>query len=338
MRPASAPPGSRARPTDCHASGVSVMAPHRSRRSGTCSSPVLGEGERGGVGCAGGRPVPGRARGAARVRWRAALMGRQMAAPGAVSTGLRVLKRLRTGGVRRRPWGHAYLVRTVVRSPARVGSRPLPPAFCLEVRMVRPAVSLRSTATAPGLLPPAAGRSRGGTRARRWAAVAAPAALLTTLGSVPAVAEGPATRRTVRRTRRGQRAPPTPRRARPARRRWPSATAARSPASTRTPPPPASRCCAAAATPVDAAVATAAALGVTEPYSAGVGGGYLVYYDAKRKRVSTIDGRETAPRRQRPVPGERQTDPVRGGGHQRARRRHPRHRGHLGLRARPLGH
>jgi len=49
-------------------------------------------------------------------------------------------------------------------------------------------------------------------------------------------------------------------------------------------------------TAADAAVATAAALGVTEPYSAGIGGGgFLVYYDAKRRRVSTIDGRETAP-------------------------------------------
>jgi gamma-glutamyltranspeptidase/glutathione hydrolase len=47
---------------------------------------------------------------------------------------------------------------------------------------------------------------------------------------------------------------------------------------------------------VDAAVATAAALGVTEPYSSGVGGGgYFVYYDAKTRRVHTIDGRETAP-------------------------------------------
>ncbi|MFI9255888.1 gamma-glutamyltransferase [Streptomyces sp. NPDC053069] len=47
---------------------------------------------------------------------------------------------------------------------------------------------------------------------------------------------------------------------------------------------------------VDAAVATAAALGVTEPYSAGVGGGgYFVYYDAKTRTVHTIDGRETAP-------------------------------------------
>lgn len=47
---------------------------------------------------------------------------------------------------------------------------------------------------------------------------------------------------------------------------------------------------------VDAAVAAAAALGVTEPYSAGIGGGgYFVYYDAATGTVSTIDGRETAP-------------------------------------------
>jgi gamma-glutamyltranspeptidase/glutathione hydrolase len=47
---------------------------------------------------------------------------------------------------------------------------------------------------------------------------------------------------------------------------------------------------------VDAAIAAAAALGVTEPYSSGVGGGgYFVHYDARTHRVRTIDGRETAP-------------------------------------------
>ncbi|WP_257430480.1 gamma-glutamyltransferase [Nocardioides carbamazepini] len=52
---------------------------------------------------------------------------------------------------------------------------------------------------------------------------------------------------------------------------------------------------------VDAAVATAAALGVTEPYSAGIGGGgYLVHYDAATGAVETIDGRETAPSGIRP--------------------------------------
>ncbi|MFJ3217082.1 gamma-glutamyltransferase [Kitasatospora sp. NPDC086801] len=48
---------------------------------------------------------------------------------------------------------------------------------------------------------------------------------------------------------------------------------------------------------VDAAVATAAALGVTEPYSSGIGGGgYFVYYDHASGRVHTIDGREVAGR------------------------------------------
>jgi gamma-glutamyltranspeptidase/glutathione hydrolase len=40
----------------------------------------------------------------------------------------------------------------------------------------------------------------------------------------------------------------------------------------------------------------AATLGVTDPYVAGIGGGgYFVYYDAKRHQVFTIDGRETTP-------------------------------------------
>jgi gamma-glutamyltranspeptidase / glutathione hydrolase len=47
---------------------------------------------------------------------------------------------------------------------------------------------------------------------------------------------------------------------------------------------------------VDAAIATAAALGVTEPYSSGIGGGgFFVYYNARTGRVRTLDGRETAP-------------------------------------------
>ncbi len=49
---------------------------------------------------------------------------------------------------------------------------------------------------------------------------------------------------------------------------------------------------------VDAAVAAAVTLGVTEPYSAGIGGGgFFVFYEARTGRVRTIDGRETAPRR-----------------------------------------
>jgi gamma-glutamyltranspeptidase/glutathione hydrolase len=49
-------------------------------------------------------------------------------------------------------------------------------------------------------------------------------------------------------------------------------------------------------TAADAAVAVAATLGVTDPYVAGIGGGgYLVYYDARTHKVTTIDGRETAP-------------------------------------------
>jgi gamma-glutamyltranspeptidase/glutathione hydrolase len=47
---------------------------------------------------------------------------------------------------------------------------------------------------------------------------------------------------------------------------------------------------------VDAAIAANAALGVTEPFVAGIGGGgFVVIYLAHEHRVITIDGRETAP-------------------------------------------
>jgi len=46
----------------------------------------------------------------------------------------------------------------------------------------------------------------------------------------------------------------------------------------------------------DAAVATAAALGVSEPFSTGIGGGgFFVHYDGDTGEVQTIDGREEAP-------------------------------------------
>ena len=70
---------------------------------------------------------------------------------------------------------------------------------------------------------------------------------------------------------------------------------------------------------VDAAVAAAATLGVTEPFSAGIGGGgFFVYYDARTKRVHTIDGRESAPA----VDARgRVRQPGRPGGRTRSRRR-----------------
>jgi gamma-glutamyltranspeptidase/glutathione hydrolase len=46
----------------------------------------------------------------------------------------------------------------------------------------------------------------------------------------------------------------------------------------------------------DAAVTAAAVLGVTEPFSSGIGGGgFMVSYDARRHRVTTNDHRERAP-------------------------------------------
>jgi gamma-glutamyltranspeptidase / glutathione hydrolase len=47
---------------------------------------------------------------------------------------------------------------------------------------------------------------------------------------------------------------------------------------------------------IDAAVATAAALGVTEPFSSGIGGGgFMLIYLGKEHQVLTLDGREQSP-------------------------------------------
>ncbi len=52
---------------------------------------------------------------------------------------------------------------------------------------------------------------------------------------------------------------------------------------------------------IDAAIAVQGVLNLVEPQSSGIGGGgFLVYYDAAKKRVITYDGRETAPAAARP--------------------------------------
>ena len=95
---------------------------------------------------------------------------------------------------------------------------------------------------------------------------------------------------------------------------------------------------------VDAAVAAAATLGVTEPYSAGIGGGgYFVYYNAKSGKVRTLDGRETAPMK---MPQDAFIDPATGKPYtftpdlvtSGVERRHARHPRHLGQGAGQLGH
>ncbi|MDX1730085.1 MAG: gamma-glutamyltransferase, partial [Aurantimonas coralicida] len=47
---------------------------------------------------------------------------------------------------------------------------------------------------------------------------------------------------------------------------------------------------------IDAMVTTQLVLGLVEPQSSGIGGGaFLVYFDAEAGRLTTFDGRETAP-------------------------------------------
>ena len=95
---------------------------------------------------------------------------------------------------------------------------------------------------------------------------------------------------------------------------------------------------------VDAAVATAAALGLTEPFSAGIGGGgYFVVLQRREGEVQTLDGRETAPkampkrRLHRPGDGQAVSLHARPGDERRLRRcsRHP---GDVGAGAGQVGH
>jgi gamma-glutamyltranspeptidase/glutathione hydrolase len=51
---------------------------------------------------------------------------------------------------------------------------------------------------------------------------------------------------------------------------------------------------------IDAAVAAAGVLGVTEPFSSGIGGGGFMVIRSRDGKISTIDGRETAPAGMRP--------------------------------------
>ncbi|QIA63188.1 gamma-glutamyltransferase [Vibrio astriarenae] len=54
-------------------------------------------------------------------------------------------------------------------------------------------------------------------------------------------------------------------------------------------------------TAVDAMVAVQTVLGLVEPQSSGIGGGgFVVYFDAESKQLTTFDGRETAPLAARP--------------------------------------
>jgi len=51
---------------------------------------------------------------------------------------------------------------------------------------------------------------------------------------------------------------------------------------------------------VDAAVAAAGVLGVTEPFSCGIGGGGFMVIRTAKGKVTTLDGREKSPKSMRP--------------------------------------
>ena len=91
---------------------------------------------------------------------------------------------------------------------------------------------------------------------------------------------------------------------------------------------------------VDAAVAAAGVLGVTEPFSCGIGGGGFMVIRTADGDVTTIDGREKAPRAMKPrlVLGERQAAGVRSRALQRALRRRARHAADVGAGAEEVRH